>query len=375
MRGLLTAISFAVAFSVHAYAQGGDGRSDSARLPASPERRSSRTAPRNLKTTRVSPPAVPLPETGRVTISVSEGNSRLQLFREGSESPIETIDLPTRSTSLIVRKLDVGSYTIAVKKAGFHDVKRSLDVVKNQGRRVSIDLRPQMAILSVSSNVADAKISVSNVGDFDGQLEKAFVRPGKYGIKVSRRGYISREFNVDLKTAGLEERLNVILEPSPIDGVLDVVFGSIAEARLTEAEALINDVLSLNPKHAKANLALGLVSMHRGDMQKAVDRLLLAIAGGETFALPIKVRVEPNETETVAATLKIDQRLLRIESAERAGLNFSIIRTNLGRPDVDGGSIVISGEADYHGRLISPRIQAYVDRPEVISALLLKWQR
>lgn len=375
MRRLLIAISFAVAFSAHTYSQGGDGRSDSARIPASPERRSSRTAPRNLKTTRISPPAVPLPETGRVTISVSEGNSRLQLFREGSESPIETINLPANSTSLIVRKLDVGSYTIAVKKAGFHDVTRSVDVVKNQGRRISIDLRPKMAILSVASNVADAKISVSNVGDFDRQLEKVFVKPGRYGIKVSRRGYISREFSVDLKTAGLEERLNVILEPSPIDGVLDVVFSSIAEARLAEAEALINDVLSLNPKHAKANLALGLVAMHRGDMQKAVDRLLMAIAGGETFVLPIKVRVEPNETETVAAILKVDKRLLRIESAERAGLNFSIVRTNLGRPDLVDTAVLISGHADYHGRLISPRVQVYADHVAILSALLAQWQK
>ena len=370
----LAAILFAVALASIAYAQGGDGRSDTVRLPASSDdRRTPRQPRRSLSTSRISAPKIPLPEMGRLAIRVSEGDSQLQIIRDGA--PIETIDLPKRSTSLIIRKLDVGSYTIAAKKPGFHDETRTVEIEKNRGRRVAIDLRPKMAILSVASNVPDAKISIAGLGDFDRRVEKAFVKPGTYQIKVSRRGYLSREVTVNLKTPGREERLNLIIEPLRVDAVLDVAFERIKANKFDEAEALANDVLALNSNHARGNLALGFVYLNRAETDKAVDHILRAIENGETFLLPVTVRVEATDAKTVSAIIKLDKRLLRFESTERPGLNFSIARPNLGRPDIEANAIIISGQADYHGRVISPRVQAYTDHLETIRTLLSEWQK
>lgn len=359
-----------------AAAQGGEGRSDSVRIPASAEdRRTERQPKRTLRNNRVSTPKVALPETGRIAIRVNEGDSRLQIFREGSDVPVETIDLPERSTSLIIRKLDVGSYTVAATKAGFHDETRAVEVAKDQGRRVSIDLRPMMAILSVSSNVPDAKISIGNLGDFERPVEKALVKPGSYRVRVSRRGYLSRDITVDLKTAGSEERLNLILEPLRVDAVLDLAYERIGSGKLDEAEAFANDVLELNPQHARANLALGLVHLHRKETEKAVDRILQAIGSGEIFSVPITVRAEPSDPKTVAATLKLDSRSLSFDSSDRPGLNFSIPIAALDRADIEAGSLLIAGRADYHGRSISARIQAYSDHVETLRLLLSEWRK
>ena len=373
----IIAVFIVVASVSGSRAQGGDGRSDSVRIPSSTDadRRSGRSIKRTLKTNPISTPKIVLPPTGHIAIKVNEGSSRVQIFRDGSDNPLETIDLPERSTSLIIRKLETGTYRIAAKKVGFHDESRRVEVEKDQGRRVSIDLRPKMAILSVASNVPDAKISIDGLGDFERPVKKALVKPGTYRVRVSRRGYVSREMKVDLKTAGREERLNLIIEPIRIDAVLELAFSHIKADRLAEAEALAKDVLEVNPQHARGNLALGSVYLLRAETEKAVDRILQALNKGETFSLPVSVRIEPSDAATVAAILKIDSRSLRFETSERPGLNFSITRTNLGRPDIVANSIIISGHAAYHGRTISPRVQVYTDHVETIRTLLAQWQK
>ncbi|MDI1241917.1 MAG: PEGA domain-containing protein [bacterium] len=353
-----------------AFAQGGGGRSESVRVPAVSVDRQSKRA---FRTVRNTVPKIVLPATGRVTIRVNEGDSQIQIFRDNI--PIETIELSERSTSLIIRTLEVGVYTIAAKKPGFHDEARTVEVENGEGRRVSIDLRPKMAVLSVASNIPDAKISIDGLGHFERPVEKALVEPGSYRVRVSRRGFVSRELTVDLKTAGSEERLNLILEPLRIDAVLDLAFEHLKNAKFAEAEALATDVLDFNPRHARANLALGFVHLGRGETKNGVDRILQAIRNGETFSLPVAVRVEPTDANTVAAVIKLDTRFLQFESSERPGLNFSISRANLGRVDIADKAMIVSGQAQYHGRTISPRLQVYTDRPETIRAILSEWQK
>jgi len=374
MRSAIIAGLLLAGSSMMAIAQGGGGRSESVRVPTTATvERPDRPSKRAFRTVRNTAPKIVLPATGRVAIRVNEGDSMLQILREGI--PIETIELPERSTSLIIRKLEVGSYTIAAKKQGFHDEERSVEIEKGEGRRVSIDLRPKMAILSVASNIPDAKISIDGLGEFERPVEKALVKPGSYKIKVSRRGYVSREAIVDLKSAGSEQRLNLIIEPLRVDAVLDLAFDHIKNRRLAEAEALSNDVLAFNPQHARANLALGFVHLNRAESEKAVDRILQAIGNGETFSLPVNVRVEPTDANTVAAIVNLDSRSLKFESSERPGLNFSIALSGLERAEIDADALIISGRADYHGRLIDPRLQVYTDHRETLRQLLAEWRR
>ena len=357
LRMAMVALAFAAALS-GVQAQGGGGRSDSVRIPSPSEeidRRRSRTTYQNRR------PAsrVPLPATGRVTLRVSEGSSRLQIFQLGSDVPVETIEIPERSTSLIIRTLDVGRYVIKARKPGFHDEVRAVEIEKDQGRRISIDLRPEMAILSISSNVPDARFFIDKLGEFERPVQKALVKPQSYQIKVSRRGYVSRTLTVDLKLPGSEENLNVILEPLRVDAVLDLAFEHIDEGQLGEAEALARDVLELNPQHARANLVLGMAALHRPDVDRAVEWILRAVSNGETFSLPVLVLADPADTNTVAATLRLDLRSLRFESSERPGLNFAINGDGLGRFESDGNAINLTGRSDFYGRAIEPRLLVY----------------
>ena len=353
MRIAAIAIGLAI-FAAPSFAQGGGGRSDSVRTPSPASERPTRPAKRPLRTNRISTPKVPLPETGRVTIRVNEGSSLVKIFRDGV--PVETIDLPERSTSLIIRKLDVGSYTVTAAKSGFHDEMREIQIDRNESRRVSIDLRPKMAVLSVSSNVADAKISIDKLGDFERPVEKALVKPGVYRIKVSRRGYVSRTLDVDLKISGSEENLNVILEPLRIDAVLDLAVEHIKNGALDDAEALTADVLELNPDHARGNLVLGMIALNRPDLDRSVDRILLALSNGETFLLPVSIKIDDIAANGV---LKLDKHSLAFEIADRPWLSFSIAREELTNAETDGNTLSIAGRSSFHGRPTEPRLQVF----------------
>ncbi len=371
--GMIIACLFIAGSVATISAQGGGGRSESVRVPSAQVETQDRPAKRPLRIARSTAPKITLPATGRMTIRVNEGDSQIEILRHGV--PIETIEVSHPLSSLIVRSLEVGAYTITAKKPGFHEESQTVEIERGEGRRVSIDLRPKMAVLSVASNIADAKISIGGVGNFERPLEKALVEPGSYRIRVSRRGYLSRDVTVDLKTAGSEERLNLILEPLRVDGWVELVFEHLKNGKLAEAESLASDVLAFNPRHARANLALGLVHLDRAETGKAVDHILQAIRSGEAFSLPVSIRVEPTDANTVAATIKLDGRFLKLESSERPGLNFSITRANLGRVDIENSALLISGHAEYHGRTISPRLQVYAENPESIRALLSEWQR
>jgi hypothetical protein len=98
--GLLAVMCAAV---ISAGAQGGGGRSDSVRLPASEDndRRSGRSAKRPpLRSAQDSAPKVELPQMGRVSVHLNGGGSVLQLFRAGLPTPEEHIAVRFRSPQI-----------------------------------------------------------------------------------------------------------------------------------------------------------------------------------------------------------------------------------------------------------------------------------
>jgi hypothetical protein len=159
---------------------------------------------------------------------------------------------------------------------------------------------------------------------------------------------------VDLKMSGSEENLNVILEPLRIDAVLDQAFDHVKNEKLDDAEALVGDVLALNPEHARGNLALGMIALNRPDTERAVDRILLALSGGESFRLPVSIKIDDINADGV---LKLDKKALSFEINDRPWLNFAIAREDLINAETDGVTLTIAGRSSFHGRPTEPRLQ------------------
>lgn len=352
----------ASAFTV--FGQDGSGRSGTAkRTDGSSKVWSGNSGNRLFRRSRASDSKPEVTETGRVAIMINEGGSKLELIRKETNEAVDIINVPQTATSLIIRTVPVGTYTLTARKDGYFEETRTVEIEKGKRERVDLLLRPKMAILSVSSNLADAEIDIDGVGSFTGGIERAFVTPGTYKITAKRRGYLSRQASVTLESPGREEFLRLILEPLRIDAVLDLANENLVKGNLTEATELTNDVLLLNPSHARANLIFGLIRYDYGDTD-SIPYFQKAIKNGETVRFPVKILVGPMSRKLAEAEISIDRDGINIASKQQPELNFTIKRTDLiqlTKVEVDGKlvSAALNGKSDFYGRPIEPRLQIY----------------
>lgn len=346
-----------------AFAQDGSGRSETtARKPAVS---SAKTRNRKPKSERPFAPPAPAAriETGRLAVMVNEGGSEVLLSRTGGAAGSELISVTSKARSLILRTLPTGSYDLLVKKPGFFEDKRTFDIVDGKRQRAEINLRPMMARLTIIANVPDAVIDIEKVGRFNRPVRKLFIKPETYRIIVRKRGYESYKTSVDLRIPGQEKVINVVLQPLRIDAILAQAGNSIKSGGYETAADLTNDVLLLNPAHAKANMLYGLIKFHRGDLS-ASSYLIKAVKNGETVTFPIKILEENGRKKMVEAELLLNRDSIALRSGARFDLNYNIAARDISefrlaaRPMFDT-SIVLDASSIFHGRPIAPRLKIY----------------
>jgi hypothetical protein len=256
--------------------------------------------------------------------------------------------------------LPPGRYTLTVKKPGFFEEVRSVEVKARGKHRMTINLRPEMAILSLNSNIADAEIEIEGTGKFRGQVKKQLLKPDKYRIQIRRRGYESQTVTADLTVPGREQNFYVVLKPMRIDSVLSHAFELLAKGDLDGASLLSNDVLLMNAGHARANMLRGLIEMRRGN-HRAAGYFLKAINGGETVSLPAKTVFANQLTDVEIA---INRDTISFRSSTRLDLNFRITRSNLEELNRPAGGnatayVTVKGESDFFGRDIHPNLKIF----------------
>ena len=360
LRVLVSAALFAAFAPAFAFAQGGDGRPGAAHKKATNTRAGYRPKVKRAAPKIEPQPVKPVvPPLGTLSAVINESDSRVYLSVPANRDSSLVLVTPRRR-STFWRMLPPGRYALTVKKPGFFDEIRSVDVEPRGRHRLTIDLRPQMAILSVSTNLADAEIDIQNVGKFNGGLKKLLIDPGRYKINLKRRGYVSQTVTADLSVAGEEQNIYAVLQPLRIDTVLAQANELLAKGNLNAASLLVNDVLSMNPAHARANLLFSFIQLRRGDAS-AVGYFVKAISGGETATFPVKTVFSG---DLVDVEIAIDRDAIAFRSKTRVDLNFEITRSKLDQMQrmTDENSsvyIAVRGESDFFGKGIRPNLKIY----------------
>jgi hypothetical protein len=213
----------------------------------------------------------------------------------------------SNAPSAFARTLPVGNYKLLVKKPGYFDDTRVVDILPDRRRKIIVNMRPQMALLTVNTNLKDSEIEIGSVGKFTGSIKRYFVKPGSYSISVARRGYVTQTATVDLRTAGREQNLSIVLQPLRIDSILAFASEKLRAGELDGAATLTNDVLLLNAAHAEANLLYGKILLQLGD-PAATTFFLKAIRKGETLTLPVKILESASGQKLVGVELRLDRR-------------------------------------------------------------------
>lgn len=356
--------------------QGGGGRSASTNRTAA----KSKPIKRKLSIHRVARPVRVRPtvvrsktpvNTGSLAVFVSERASQVTLSRiDGIPGLVSTFASPV-TAPLALRMLPAASYKLTVKKPGFYDAERVVIVTAGRRKKVLVSLRPKMSYLTVNSNVADAEIEIENLGKFNRPLRKYPVKPGLYRISVKRKGFKPQTAMADLRTAGSERNISLVLDPVPIDTVLGQSYQRIQSGDHAAAAELANQVLRQNPAHAKANLLYGLAGFYRGDVSSA-DYFLRAVRNGETVKLPVKLLDTSSGPRLVDAEMSLDRDHISFKTAGPVDLNVTISKQDISdlRLGVDPGSlngIVLGGKGDVFGRRIEQTLMLYSDRSSLRS--------
>ena len=365
LRSLSIAVCVGVFLCGIVAAQGGDGRSESpgkSNAPSSfvkrPKIRSPRVIPRQAVTRAKAGPAVP--PTGRLSIVVNESASQIYLSTSSETVNSQPIYVTSGGQSLVVRMLPPGHYFLTVKKNGYFDERREVDLSGGDRRKLVVSMRPQFAVLSLKTNLPDAEIEIENAGKFNKPLKKYLIRPASYRVSLKRRGFVSQTVTADLRVPGREQSIYVVLQPLRIDSVLAQAGEKLAIGDLNGAADLANDVLFANSAHAKANLLYGLVELRRGS-PSSTSYFLKAIRGGETIALPVKIMYGD---EFLDAELLLNREAIAVQSRSHVELNFKIRRPQLEtlQRAIDGNLmtfISVKGQSDFYGRIIHPDLKIF----------------
>ena len=338
-------------------AQDGTGRSDSVGKPSFARRRVQREPDRSS----AAPAPVRRIELGKLALTVNEGGSSIRITRLDAPDSSDIIPVFSNSSSLIVRTLAAGTYRISVSKAGYAEESHDVEIADGKQQRVTVHLKPTMSFLSVAASIPDARVEIDKVGVYAASPNKLMLKPGRYRVNVSRRGYLTHTVNVDLSTPGREENLRVLLKPQRIDEVLDEANANIAKGNYQLAADLARDILNLNPTHARANLVFGTLESRRGGPD-APQYFLRAVRGGETFRLPVKIQV-PQSERLLDAEMIVERDRVSIKSPAGLDLDFAIARpdvTELKHFPLPGtGYVVVAGKSTFHGRPMAPYVRVY----------------
>src|SRR5688572_1482612 len=318
------ALAFLFAAASSAFAQDGTGRSESVAWPAgpAPKHRVARRAPVRDST----PPPIKRVELGKIALTVNEGGSRVEIARLDAPATPEVVPVPSRASSLIIRTLVAGNYRISVTKPGYQAETRDFWVADGKRHRLAVYLKPTMAILTVAASIPDARIEIETVGSYSKPVDRLLLKPGRYRISVSRRGYVPQKVSVDLKAAGREQNVNVVLKPLRIDELLEDANESLAKGNYETARGLAGDVLLFNAAHARANLLYGRVEQRSG--QDATPYFLRAIRSGETYRVPVRVQ-DPRGAGLLDAELSVERGGISLKSPGRVDLDLTIPKGNI----------------------------------------------
>ena len=342
-----------------AMAQDGTGRSDSVEQPTAAAKR--RTANRPYVRASIAPRPEPVKriELGKLALSVNEGGSRVEISQVGAPAgPADVIPVPSRASSLIVRTLPAGNYRVSVSKYGYASEVHEVEISDGKRQRLEVYLKPEMAFLTVGTSVPDARIDIETVGSYNKEIHRLILKPGRYRLNVSRRGYTTQTVAVELKLAGREESVHVVLKPLPVDKLVEDAIDNSAKGNYAAARELAGYVLNLNPAHGRANLIYGMAEMRGG--RDGAEYLVRAVRSGETYRLPVKVQ-DPRAAGLLDAELAVDRDGISIKSPGRSDLDLTISKDNVTALNLfsEQGFIAVAGKADFHGRTVQPNLRVH----------------
>jgi hypothetical protein len=150
-------------------------------------------------------PIVPLSKTGVLTVKVAEGITRATLSLDGKE--VGQLPLAPQTVSS-------GEHTVTVKRAGYAQFVKKVNVVGGRQLEVEAKLAPVSAVISVDSDVDDAQVLINGRLIGTAPVIDYEFPPGPVTISVIKEGFREDQQKLTL-VAGKDYPIEVRFTPAP----------------------------------------------------------------------------------------------------------------------------------------------------------------
>lgn len=251
-----------------------------------------KTAPAKTTPAKRNPPGATKPATPKTSAAPKVVTAGLTIITTPPGCAVlldgQSRGVTDKSGVLKLNSLKPGAYTLRVSKDKYNDDFRTIALQPKANPVVSITLIPQPGVLNVAANVAGARFSISNIGDFD-SVSDMQIAPGVYTVSVSRPGYRTATHPVTIKPA---ETINlpVSLVMLPVEELIAQAEESFRLNNFPQAIELTRSVLATRPEHPRAHALLGMSYYADGNRDESVTHLVKAISLGESVTFSIKHR-------------------------------------------------------------------------------------
>ncbi len=177
---------------------------------------------------------------------------------------------------------------IEAKKKGFLSATKNIFLVPElASREIVLELDPISAVLNLSSNVDNARVTVDNQKATKTTNERILLSPGPHTLTVEALGYTPVKLEL---TVGPDESVNkqIVLERLPLAALQSQASTLFLSRAYDDVLKLCRYIQEIDNNNALAHRLIGLVYLERGDLNNAGIELNKALAANETFALNIR---------------------------------------------------------------------------------------
>ncbi len=307
---------------------------------ADPEKKITRTQIRKA----AKPKSTPKPSTPRkdekasttknngapfyVTLSISVNEPEAEVFltrNDGQPVDQDTFVTPIDGSPLEVSSVKGGAYTITVRKNGYFEEKKPLNVTRQGSNSVSFNLRPSSAFLSVRNNVEDAGIEIQGVGEYSNSVSSLLLPPGSYTVVSHKQGYTPEIAKVFLDKAGVRQELSMTLRPVDFQNPLALAEKAMQDGDYESAVKNARMALAVRPLNGRSALIAGQSYFKLSKLPEAADMLGLAISRGEIASFPFRVyNKEGSKLQLFPGQLNVTAQQIVFVPDSKAELAFSI---------------------------------------------------
>lgn len=240
--------------------------------------------------------------------------------------------------------LSPGEHRIVVKKEGYGDYQRTVQLKPGQNPPIEVTLYAMPGTLSIAvQDVVGANISLSDGSKYVDRVVERRMPAGNYSVKVSKPGYQEVTKIFDVPPGKLRDVI-VLLPPLPTEQALAQVRQYLDSKNYDRAIEICGVVLKTEPNNPQANQLMGYSHYYAGRFEQSLQHLLKALDGDLQIEIPIKryQRDSSGNDKLFSGRLVLRRSNFGFQSTEFIGPDSNVLANKIYELSIDaqkGGRI------------------------------------